>query len=75
MAQEKYIEIPPFAKLVSLKLPKFTNSVIKMMLFVHGGIKKNEMVVKWQQILPERIYNSHYGNGVFGNVYLSAGQH
>ena len=25
--------------------------------------------------VAERIYNSHYGNGVFGNVYLSVGQH
>ena len=24
---------------------------------------------------PEQIYKSHYGNGGFGNVYLSAGQH
>ena len=25
--------------------------------------------------LPEHIYNPIYGNGVFGNIYLSAGQH
>ena len=24
---------------------------------------------------PKRIYNPKFGNGVFGNVYLSAGQH
>ena len=36
------------------------------------------MVIKYQCMLsiPAQTYlQPHYGNGVFGNVYLSAGQH